>query len=74
MIGTGLLSASHTEDEHPQPVFVVVNGGFEVVEGKVVDGVRDEDGTWDFDGIFTIETDDGERLKVHGWNCIVDIM
>ena len=56
------------------PTFVLVEGGFEIVEGQIVGGVRDPDGTWDFDGVFTVRTDDGELIKVNGWNCITEVL
>ena len=56
------------------PTFVLVEGGGQTVEGQVVKGVRDGDGSWDFDGVFTVQTEDGELLKVHGWNCLTEVL
>ena len=58
--------------EHP--TFVLVEGGGETIEGQVVAGLRDEHGTWDFDSIFTVQTEDGELIKVRGWNCITEVV
>ncbi len=54
-----------------RPTFVLVERGGQTVEGQIVKGLRDEDGQWDLDSVFTIQTDDGELVKVHGWNCII---
>ena len=56
------------------PTFVVVEGGGQVVEGQIVRGLRDLDGQWDLDSVFTVETEDGELVKVHGWNCITEVL
>ena len=56
-----------------QPTYVLVEGGGETVEGQIVRGLRDEDGQWDLDGVFTVQTDDGDLVKVHGWNCITEV-
>ena len=37
-------------------------------------GLRDEHGTWDFDSMFTVQTKDGELIKVRGWNCITEVV
>ena len=58
--------------EHP--TFVLVEGGGATVEGQVVKGLRDEHGTWDFDNMFTVQTEDGELVKVRGWNCITEVV
>ncbi len=58
-----------------RPIFVVVESGDgqQVIEGQVVKGVRDEDGAWDFDGVFTVQTEEGELIKVNGWCCLTEI-
>ena len=58
--------------EHP--TFVLIDGGGATIEGQVVKGLRDEHGTWDFDGIFTVQTEDGELIKVRGWNCVTEVV
>lgn len=64
--------------DHPGPVqeghptFVLVESGGETIEGQVVKGLRDEHGAWDFDNAFTVQTEDGELVKVRGWNCITE--
>lgn len=70
--GTGSRTANIPGPEQ-QPTFVLVEGGGETVEGQIVKGVRDEDGQWDLDGVFTVQTEDGELVKVHGWNCITEV-
>lgn len=61
-------------DEHAlPPTYVLVEGGCESIEGQIVKGVRDADGTWDLDGVFTVQTDDGELVRVTGWNCVTEI-
>ena len=57
-----------------KPTFVVVEGGCETVEGQIVRGVRDEAGEWDLDGVFTVQTEDGELIRVNGWACITEIL
>lgn len=65
---------------YPQPAFasrtfveVVSGDGQQEIEGEIVGGVRDEDGTWDLDGVFTVRTDDDELVRVTGWNCLTEI-
>lgn len=55
------------------PTYVLVEGGCESIEGQIVKGVRDADGTWDLDGVFTVQTDDGHLVRVMGWNCVTEI-
>jgi hypothetical protein len=47
-------------------------------EGVVIDGARDEDGTWGLDGDFVIFTTThaagGERIRVRGWCCHVELL
>ena len=65
--------ASDLARPEDRPTFVVVEGGGEVIEGQVVKGVRNEDGTWDLDGLFAVQSEDGELIKVHGWNCRTEV-
>lgn len=65
---------------YPQPAlagrtFVAVDSGdgMQSNEGKIVGGVREEDGTWELDGVFTVRTDDGGLVKVNGWCCITEM-
>jgi len=63
---------------YPQPgmagqTFVSVEGGMLSVEGEIVGGVREEDGTWDLDGVFTVRTDDGDLLRINGWCCVTEV-
>jgi len=58
---------------YPQPAmtratFVSVESGDGIclVEGEIVGGVREEDGAWDLDGVFTVRTKDGDLIKVNG--------
>lgn len=46
---------------------VRVAGGANEIEGRVDRGA-------DLEGVFFITTDDGERIKVFGWQCAVDIV
>ncbi len=57
-----------------KPTEVRVEGGCETIEGQIVKGVRDEDGAWDLDGVFTVQTEDGELIRVHGWNYITEVL
>ena len=66
-------AASEPVQPEDRPTFVIVEGGHELVQGQVIQGVRDENGAWDFDGLFTVKTEDGELIKVHGWNCITEV-
>ena len=43
------------------------------VEGVVVDGVRDEEGRWDFGERFTVFTDEEELIVCNGWNLDVQV-
>ena len=65
---------------YPQParasrtfVEVVSGDGQQEIEGEIVGGVREEDGTWDLDGLFTVRTDEDELVRVTGWNCLTEI-
>ena len=65
---------------YPQPemtrsTFVSVHSGdgMQDIEGEIVGGVRQEDGTWDLDGVFTVRTEDGDLIKVNGWCCITEV-
>lgn len=61
-------------DGPPTYVEVVSGDGQMFIEGAIVAGVRDYDGAWDLDGTFTVLTDEGERIRVNGWVCFVDIV
>ncbi len=52
---------------------LLVEGGDAVLEGVIVDGDKEEDGQWDLDSRFVLLTDDGERLRVNGWACLIEI-
>ena len=65
---------------YPQPAltcrtFVAVDSGdgMQSIEGEIVGGVREEDGTWDLDSVFTVLTEDGELVKVNGWCCMTEV-
>ncbi len=65
---------------YPQPemagqTFVSVESGdgMQSIEGEIVGGIREEDGTWDLDGVFTVRTEDGDLIKVNGWSCITEV-
>lgn len=65
---------------YPQPAlagrtFVAVDSGDgqQSIEGEIVGGVRDEDGTWDLDEVFTVRTDDDDLVKVNGWCCLTEV-
>jgi len=63
--------------EPGQPVTIVsVVGGDDAqyIEGEIVAGVRDQDGTWDLDGRFTVRSDEGELFRVNGWCCHVEVV
>ena len=60
-----------------QPVTIVSvdsGDGAQHIEGEIVAGVRDEDGTWDLDGRFTVRTDNGELIRVNGWCCHIEVV
>lgn len=57
-----------------QPTLVLVEGGGQTIEGQIVKGVHDEEGTWDLENVFTVQTDEGDLVKVHGWNCITEVL
>jgi len=44
------------------------------IEGVVVGGEREEDGTWALDGEFTVFTEDEELIRVQGWGCTVLVL
>ena len=54
-------------------VHLLVEAGDAVLEGVIVDGDREEDGQWDLDSRFVLLTDDGDRLRVSGWMCIIEV-
>ncbi len=58
----------------PGTRLIVMDGyGISSIEGIIVGGAKDEDGTWDLDGRFVLATDDGERLAVNGWCCLIEV-
>ncbi len=58
----------------PGTRLIVMDGyGMSSIEGIIVGGTKDEDGTWDLDGRFVLLTDDGERLTVNGWCCLIEV-
>jgi len=48
--------------------------GAQYIEGEIVASVRDEDGTWDLDGRFTVRTEEGELFRVNGWCGHVEVV
>ncbi len=52
---------------------LLVEGGDAVLEGVIVDGDREEDGQWDLDSRFVLLTVDGERVRVNGWMCLIEV-
>lgn len=54
-------------------VRLLVEAGDAVLEGVIVDGDREEDGGWDLDSRFVLLTSDGERLRVNGWMCLIEV-
>lgn len=54
-------------------VYAVAHDCSQHVEGVVVDGVRDEDGSWDFGERFTVFTDEEELVVCNGWNLDVQV-
>jgi hypothetical protein len=58
----------------PGARLIVMDGyGMSSIEGIIVGGTKDEDGTWDLDGRFVLLTDDGERFAVNGWCCLIEV-
>lgn len=59
-------------------VHVEAGDGSQAIEGVIVHGERDEDGSLDFDAEFTVFTTDdnrsGELIRVRGANCYVEIL
>jgi hypothetical protein len=47
--------------------------GMSSIEGIIVAGAKDDNGTWNLDGRFVLLTDDGERLAVNGWCCLIEV-
>ena len=54
-------------------VRLLVDGGDAVLEDVIVDGDKEEDGQWDLDSRFVLLTDDGEKLRVNGWMCMIEV-
>ncbi len=54
-------------------LIVMAGDGMSSVEGVIVDGAREEDGDWDLDGRFVLLTEDGERVRVNGWACLIEV-
>ena len=54
-------------------VRLLVEGGDAVLEGVIVDGDREEDGQWDLDSRFVLLTEDGQRVGVNGWMCLIEV-
>ena len=64
--------------QHDTYVHAETHDGSQLVEGVVVNGKRDPDGTWDFDAVFTVFTTDdkaeGELLRVAGYAGSVQVI
>ena len=63
--------------EPGQPVTIVAvdsGDGAQSIEGEIVAGIRDEDGTWDVGERFTVRTEEGELFRVNGWCCHVEVV
>jgi hypothetical protein len=54
-------------------LIVMAGDGMSSVEGVIVDGAKEEDGDWDLDGRFVLLTEDGERVRVNGWMCLIEV-
>jgi hypothetical protein len=52
---------------------LLVEGGDAVLEGVIVDDDKEEDGDWDLGSRFVLLTEDGERVKVNGWACLIEV-
>ncbi len=52
---------------------LLVEEGDAVLEGVIVDGDREEDGQWDLDSRFVLLTEDGQRVIVSGWMCLIEV-
>jgi len=52
---------------------LLVEGGDAVLEGVIVGGDREEDGQWDLDSRFVLLTEDGQRVRVNGWMCLIEV-
>jgi len=71
---SGEAEVAVVEPGQPATIVSVDSGdGAQSIEGEIVAGVRDEDGTWDLDGRFTVRTDEGELFRVNGWCCHVEV-
>ena len=70
-----LRTADAAAFSDPAPTVVLVESGDhqQTIEGLVVHGARFEDDAWDFDGVFTVRTGDGDG-RVNGWCCLVEIL
>jgi hypothetical protein len=59
-------------------VYVEADDGSQALDGIIVDGLRDEDGSFDLDAEFTVFTTDnnpgGELIRVNGACCHVEIL
>ena len=65
---------------YPQPAmtratFVSVESGHGMghLEGEIVGGVREEDGSWDLDGVFILRTERGDLVNIDGWCCLTEV-
>ena len=54
-------------------VYAVAHDCSQQIEGVVVDGVRDDDGSWDFGEQFTVFTDEEKLIVCNGWNLDVQV-
>ncbi len=68
------LQAKPVRTDQPGTRLIVMDGyGMSSIEGIIVGGTKEEDGSWDLDGRFVLLTDDGERLAVNGWCCLIEM-
>ncbi len=63
-----MIWARHYHQVGPYPDTVVTAcSGASTIEGLVIDGDWDPEAGWDFDGRFTVFTQEGEILHCNGW-------
>jgi hypothetical protein len=74
VIDPGQPEETRSDSPWEKPTHVLVEGGSETIEGQIVKGVRDADGSWDLDTVFTVQTEDGDLIRVNGWACTTEVL
>jgi len=68
--------APYSQPTTTRAAFVSVEIGDRMghLEGEIAVGVREEDGSGDLDGVFTLRTEGGDLANINGWCCVTEVL